>query len=138
MVKKVKVFYDGKCNLCSKEINYYKKITPKNLIMWIDITKQKKLLKEENINIIDGLKVLHVKDKNGQMHRGISSFIVIWKNLEGWGWKFFSFIVALPIVYQLLNILYFLFANWRFHRLEHCRVEMHEYEKKNTKDKKIK
>ena len=31
-MKLTKVFYDGKCGLCSKEINYYKRIAPKNLI----------------------------------------------------------------------------------------------------------
>ena len=30
-MKLTKVFYDGKCGLCSKEINYYKKISPDNI-----------------------------------------------------------------------------------------------------------
>ena len=30
-----KVFYDGKCGLCSKEINYYKKVAPKNMVGWM-------------------------------------------------------------------------------------------------------
>ena len=31
------VFFDGKCNLCSKEINYYRKIAPKGIFDWQDI-----------------------------------------------------------------------------------------------------
>ncbi|MDE4948910.1 DUF393 domain-containing protein, partial [Francisella tularensis subsp. holarctica] len=27
----IKVFYDGLCGLCTKEINQYKKIAPKNI-----------------------------------------------------------------------------------------------------------
>ena len=33
----IKIFYDGKCGLCSKEINYYIKIAPKNVFDWFDI-----------------------------------------------------------------------------------------------------
>ncbi|MDE4992647.1 DCC1-like thiol-disulfide oxidoreductase family protein, partial [Francisella tularensis] len=33
------VFYDGKCGLCTKEKNHYKKIAPKNIFRWIDITE---------------------------------------------------------------------------------------------------
>ena len=31
------VFYDGKCNLCSKEINYYRKIAPIGKFNWQDV-----------------------------------------------------------------------------------------------------
>ena len=42
----IKVFYDGKCGLCSKEINYYKKISPDNLFEWYDIATNPKALKD--------------------------------------------------------------------------------------------
>ena len=41
-----KVFYDGKCGLCSKEINYYKRIAPKNIFEWHDIASNPEKLKE--------------------------------------------------------------------------------------------
>ena len=33
----IKVYFDGNCGLCSKEINYYKKIDKKNTFDWINI-----------------------------------------------------------------------------------------------------
>ena len=33
----ITVFYDGKCNLCSKEIKYYKSIADENVFNWFDI-----------------------------------------------------------------------------------------------------
>ena len=35
----ITVFYDGKCGLCSKEINHYIKIAPEGIFNWQDITK---------------------------------------------------------------------------------------------------
>ena len=45
-MKLTKVFYDGKCGLCNKEINYYKRIAPKNIFEWYDIASNPEKLKE--------------------------------------------------------------------------------------------
>lgn len=58
----IKVFYDGKCGLCTKEINHYKKIAPKNIFSWIDITEiDQSVIAKENLDVISCLKALHVK-----------------------------------------------------------------------------
>ena len=35
--KTIKVYFDGNCGLCSKEINYYRKIDKKNIFEWVNI-----------------------------------------------------------------------------------------------------
>ena len=47
----IKVFYDGKCGLCSKEINYYKRIAPKNTFEWYDIAKNQNDLKHIKVYV---------------------------------------------------------------------------------------
>ena len=47
------VFYDGKCGLCSKEINYYRKIAPNDIFDWQDITKSADELKKEGISLTE-------------------------------------------------------------------------------------
>ena len=42
----IKVFFDGKCGLCSKEINYYIKIAPAGIFDWQDIN----LLNDDFVN----------------------------------------------------------------------------------------
>ena len=37
MKDKTKVFYDGNCKVCSKEINFYKKLDKKKTIEWVNI-----------------------------------------------------------------------------------------------------
>ena len=121
------VFYDGKCNLCSKEINYYKKVAPDNTFNWQDVNIKSNTLINYDIKTSEALKILHVIDNNKKLHMGIDAFIVIWRNLKYW--KFLAKLAALPIVKQILYLLYIGFANWRFNRLTHC-IIAREYDKK--------
>jgi len=38
-MSKIKVFFDGNCSVCSKEINFYQKISPDNIFEWKDLFK---------------------------------------------------------------------------------------------------
>ena len=60
----IKVFFDGKCGLCSKEIAYYKRISPKGSFEWKDISESECAdeLINEGVTIEEGLKSLHAKD----------------------------------------------------------------------------
>jgi len=116
----ITVFYDGKCGLCSKEINHYRKIAPVGVFDWQDITESADDLKQEGISLAQGLKLLHAKDSNGQMHVGVDAFILIWKQLKRW--RVLAVIVGLPIIRQIAKAAYRAFASWRFKRLEHCQL----------------
>ncbi len=116
----ISVFFDGKCNLCSKEINYYQRIAPKNTFNWVDITKTPGELDKFEIKLSDGLRLMHVADSNGNIFTGVDAFIIMWKQIKYW--KFLGLFVSLPIVKQIANLLYRYFADWRFNRYEHCLI----------------
>ena len=116
----ISVFFDGKCNLCSKEINYYQRIAPKNTFNWVDITKNPDELDRFEIKLSDGLRLMHVADSNGNISTGVDAFIIMWKQIKYW--KFLGLFVSLPIVKQIANLLYQYFADWRFNRYEHCLI----------------
>ena len=116
----ITVFYDGKCGLCSKEINYYRKIAPTGIFDWQDITTSADDLKKEGISLADGLKLLHAKDHNGKIHIGVDAFLLIWRQLKRW--RVLAFLVGLPIIRHITNCVYLAFANWRFKRLAHCQL----------------
>ncbi len=118
----ITVFYDGKCELCAGEIKYYRKIAPKGIFNWQDITESSNELKKEGISLSEGLKLLHAKDDAGQLHVGVDAFVLIWKQLRRW--HILAAFVALPIIRQIANIVYRAFANWRFKRLEHCQLAL--------------
>ena len=116
----ITVFYDGKCGLCSKEINYYRKIAPQGVFDWQDITACSDSLEKQGVCLAEGLKLLHAKDGNGQMQVGVDAFILIWRQLKRW--KVLAMLVALPIIKPMAHFSYQLFANWRFKRLTHCQL----------------
>lgn len=116
----ITVFFDGKCGLCSKEINYYRKIAPDGIFIWHDITKSADDLKANGISLSQGLKLLHTKDIDGKFYVGVDSFILIWKQLKRW--RLLAIFVSLPIIKQIINFAYKIFANWRFKRLKHCQL----------------
>ena len=114
----IKVFYDGKCNLCSSEINYYRRISPTGIFDWLDINLMHSDFVNTGIKVSDALKILHVIDNNNTLHLGVDAFIIIWKNLSYW--KIIAKVVSIPIIRQIVNITYRAFAIWRFNRLTHC------------------
>ena len=116
----ITVFFDGKCGLCSKEINYYRKIAPDGIFIWQDITKSADDLKANGISLSEGLKLVHTKDIDGKFYVGVDAFILIWKQLKGW--HLLAIFVSLPIIKQIINFAYRIFANWRFKRLKHCQL----------------
>jgi len=116
----ISVFFDGKCNLCSKEINYYQRIAPKNTFNWVDITKTPGELDKFEIKLSDGLRLMHVADSRGNIFTGVDAFIIMWKQIKYW--KFLGLFVSLPIVKQFAKLLYQYFADWRFNRYEHCLI----------------
>lgn len=116
----ITVFYDGKCSLCAKEINHYRKIAPVGIFNWQDITTSADERKKAGISLSEGLKLLHAKDEEGLMHVGVDAFILIWRQLKRW--RFLAFFVGLPIIRQVATIFYHSFANWRFKRLAHCQL----------------
>ncbi|MEM6602773.1 MAG: DUF393 domain-containing protein [Pseudomonadota bacterium] len=120
----IKVFYDGKCGLCSKEISYYKATAPENIFEWIDIAHNPEAITNETFSQSEGLKRLHAKDKNGKMHIGVDAFILIWRNIRYW--KILAACVACTIVKHIATFLYNKFADWRFEKLEHCQIFMKE------------
>ncbi len=117
----IAVFYDDKCSMCSREINFYKKIAPKASIRWLGISSSSKELKIVKIKRVDALMYLHARDSKGDFHVVVDAFILIWRNLPYF--KYLNYIISLPGIYQLANIVYGKFAKYRFKNLEHCRIE---------------
>lgn len=116
----ITVFYDGKCGLCSKEINHYRSIAEDGVFDWQDITQSMDALSKEGISLSQGLKLLHSKDEQGNLHIGVDAFILMWKQLKRW--KILALIASLPIINPILKFAYKHFAEWRFNRLTHCQI----------------
>ena len=123
-IKMITIFYDGKCGLCSREINYYKKIAQVDKFQWLDIATDPAPLKPLKISQADGLRRLHGLDTAGRLHIGVDAFLLIWRELPYW--CFLSMIVRLPGIRHLAQLAYNRFADYRFSRLAHCQIAVND------------
>ena len=120
----VTVYYVGICKMCSKEINYYKKIAPPKCLKWVDIARNGDALRNYNVSQQEALLYLHVKDASGKLHIGVDAFKVIWSHLPNWRWL--SILLNFSPIHFLAQKLYILFAKNRFQRSSHCKVEFQD------------
>jgi predicted DCC family thiol-disulfide oxidoreductase YuxK len=116
----IKILFDNQCNICKKEIQYYRSISPSRIFLWCNLHTNKALLRKYNISYKEALLSLHAIDEKDRLHKGIDAFCLIWKHLKGW--KFLRLIIKMPIIYPTSKILYKFFALWRFNKLNYCRV----------------
>ena len=56
------VYYDGKCGLCRREIEYYKRVAPADRFVWQDIATDPAALADLDISQADALRRLHARD----------------------------------------------------------------------------
>lgn len=131
----VRVYYDGQCGLCRREIKHYQRIQPQGVFEWIDITDSAADLARQGIALVDALKMLHAQDAQGQWHKGVDAFLLIWLQLGGF-WALLARLVALPGLVHLARWSYRLFAAWRFKRLAHCVLPVDDQTGKGKRNEK--
>ena len=83
-MNKIYVFFDGKCSVCKKEINFYKKSNLKDEFVWLDVNIETEKLKDFSISFNESLMFLHVVDKNGNTQIGVDAFLTIWNSIRYW------------------------------------------------------
>lgn len=107
---KLRVFYDGSCHLCDREIKYYlKKDTLNNLIpvniMAKDFDASNYGLDSEQVNTH-----LHAIDESGAVFKKVDTFIEIWKRVPNF--KKLAVIAGNPAIKWLMDKGYIVFAEF--------------------------
>ena len=110
-LRRLTIFYDGKCHLCSREMKAYKKRDKKGLLDFVNIVGKEFELKKEELNFKDVNKVLHVRKADGSIVKGVDAFIEIWNILEMF--SIMSFLAKHQPTRSLFLIGYFIFAKFR-------------------------
>jgi len=120
----ITVFFDGKCGLCSREIEHYRRLARPQTIQWQDVASEPKLIETLGVSQQFALRRLHALDANGQWHVGVAAFILIWQQLPQYRWFVLVKIMDLPLAYKVSQFLYNKFADYRFSKLSHCQITM--------------
>ncbi len=109
----IKVFYDGSCGLCSKEIAYYMKIAPSGRFDWINLATTPAPFTQLGYTLTEGFRLMHVQDDQGHMAIAVDAFAVLWRGLGGF-WNVPAIIIKWPLIYPLAKRMYTIFAKRRF------------------------
>lgn len=86
---KTVIFYDGKCHLCSSEINVYRKHGNSNRLDFIDISSTQFNPTQEGLDGREVHREFHVKRHDGTLIKGVDAFIEIWRVLGILSWLTF-------------------------------------------------
>ncbi len=75
------VYFDGKCRVCSTEIIHYQKLPGADNFTFVDITLPDFEPEIHGLNPHLVHKVMHVRDKAGNLQQGVNAFRAIWREL---------------------------------------------------------
>ena len=76
--QKTKVFFDGACPLCSREINFYKRQDTGTNVTWVDISIIEPGDVIPGLTKEDALKRFHLLDSKGALLSGAKAFAALW------------------------------------------------------------
>jgi predicted DCC family thiol-disulfide oxidoreductase YuxK len=108
------VLYDGGCPLCSREIAHYRRLATGLPIDWVDIAPLDANPAAYGVSRLEALKVFHVIDDRGVMHKGARGFLALWAALPRYRWL--AKLCRALRAEALLDIAYRRFAGWHFAR----------------------
>ncbi len=83
-MSRVRVFYDGACPLCQKEISVYQKADRHRAIDWCDVSDPANV--ELPLSRQTLLARFHVQRADGQLISGAMGFVEVWRQLPNWKW----------------------------------------------------
>ena len=75
---RLKVFYDGQCPLCSREITFYKLQEGANEVDWVDIFNSSAREFPKGLIRTNALKRFYVLSPDGELVSGGNGFVLLW------------------------------------------------------------
>ena len=107
----LKIYFDGLCPLCSREIDHYRSYENSDRLEFIDIAHPNFDAVKEGLDPVGVHKKFHVKKVEGEILEGVPAFIEIWKTLEIW--RPMQWAASAPLLKEFFKVGYLVFAKIR-------------------------
>lgn len=107
----LRIFFDGLCPLCAREINVYRRRSHDGRIVFIDITDAAFSAEAEGLDPKEVHRRFHAKDGAGRIYTGPEAFVEIWKRVPGFALA--VRLAALPGAGLVMEAGYFCFMHLR-------------------------
>ncbi len=102
--QKTKVFYDGSCPICTREIAFYQRRSGAGTVEWIDITKLDSDYVYPGISRQTAMSRFHVVTPEGEILIGGTAFAGLWRCLSAF--RFFGWLFRFRPLDWILNRFY--------------------------------
>jgi predicted DCC family thiol-disulfide oxidoreductase YuxK len=113
----IEVFYDGKCPLCTREIKFLMKRDKKKRIRFTNIEAEDFSAEGYGKTKAQFLETIHGRLPDGQFITGIEVFAHLYRAI---GWSIPSIVMGLPIIRNVLQRAYAVFARHRLKFTGRC------------------
>lgn len=109
----MKIYYDGKCHLCAKEVKIYHKQNKEKALEFVDIMNPSFSPEAEGLDPNGVHQRFHIKTDDGRILEGVEAFREIWSKLPQWKWAHKA--SGLPMINYAMRVGYRLFTKIRPH-----------------------
>jgi predicted DCC family thiol-disulfide oxidoreductase YuxK len=83
---KAKLYFDGACPVCAREIAMYRKQAGANHIDWVDAAHCESAELGSGLTRQAALEQLHLRQPDGLLLAGAAAFTGLWQILPCWSW----------------------------------------------------
>lgn len=104
MGTELKVYYDGACPICVREMKSYMRMDRSGRVDWFDITDQDEVLRAEGVDPVQALNELHVRRADGSIATGVDAFILLWRVVPLM--RPVAWLIGLPLIKPLSEVAY--------------------------------
>lgn len=118
----VKVYYDGLCQLCSREVEHYRRESGAEGLEFVDITSPRFRPAAEGLDPVRVHRAMHVRKSDGTLAVGFDAVLVIWETMPRY--RLAARLGRSPLPNLLLRLGYRIFAAarpWLPKRKRPCR-----------------
>jgi 3-demethoxyubiquinol 3-hydroxylase len=88
-----KIFYDGSCPICSKEVGIYRQQKASQTLEWVDVS-QPQFVPPLGPSVTELMQRFHVQTATGELLSGAKAFVYLWAQLPGW--RVLAWLARLP------------------------------------------
>ena len=119
----IKIFFDGGCPICSREIRFYRWKASADGFQWLDVSNLSEGIIPRGYSREELLKRFHVEHFEEGVVSGALAFALLWQEVFGWRWV--VRVVKLPVVRETCDLGYSLFRRIRqvFIRRTFCNLD---------------
>lgn len=107
----LKVFYDGACPLCRREIDMYKDLKGAERINWVNVQNCDAAEIPSDVTRDELLGRFHIQSSDQSVKSGAAAFVEIWQKLPAF--RFLARLAKIPGAMPVLEFGYILFLKCR-------------------------